>query len=111
MIYFFSVVETHDFFNFQKCRWKAIAYLKNKGIPNNEIDGGFEFNGWYKTNPLYPNDGIRSWWWVDKDNYIISEKEITGIATDTIFLYQRYLPYQLDTVFSLARKDSVENRK
>ena len=104
MIYLTSITETKDFFNWQKNRWVAINYLHKKGISSHEIDGGFEYNGWYKTNNKYPNDE-RSWWWVEKDNYIISTEKLRKYNTDTLFIFQNYLPFRKDTIYVLKKQN------
>ena len=43
----FSLIGTHDYISWNKARWQGINYLFNQGISPKEIDGGFEFNGWY----------------------------------------------------------------
>ncbi|MDD5572016.1 MAG: glycosyltransferase family 39 protein [Bacteroidales bacterium] len=101
-VYIVTILENKDFFNWQKNRWKALTYLQNKGISPHEIDGGFEYNGWHKTNKDYPNDS-RSWWWVDKDNYVVTNEKLNNFELDTLFTFKRFLPYKSDTVYVLKR--------
>lgn len=53
VLYLVSVFEIKDYFNWQTTRWKALEILNAKGISANKIDGGFEYNGWYKPNKNY----------------------------------------------------------
>lgn len=102
LVYTFTVIEVKDFHNWQKARWAALAYLNKKGISSHEIDGGFEYNGWYKPNRDF-SGGDKSWWWVDKDTYLISHEKNQKYKTDSYFIFQRYLPYKTDTIFLLKK--------
>ncbi len=104
----YSLVVNCDYFNWQKKRLAAIQYLQSKNIPSHDIDGGFEFNGWAKTNNTYPTDPRKSWWWVVDDKYIISPKPSSGMHIDTLLTYRRYLPPGIDTLLVLRRNNQPE---
>jgi Dolichyl-phosphate-mannose-protein mannosyltransferase len=80
LISLFSIVGTHDFFECNRARWQAIDYLLNDlKISPNEIDGGFEFNGWYETKYKDdPSNPTKSWWFVNEDNYMLSFSPMEG---------------------------------
>lgn len=99
-----GVIENLDYFNWQKKRAEAINYIYSKGASPDEIDGGFEYNGWVKKNNIYPSDTTKSWWWVVEDHYIVSAKPVEGTRAETTFVFRRYLPAQNDTLFVLKRK-------
>ena len=101
VIYLNSVIQNLDYFNWQKTRKKAISYLEAKGVSGQEIDGGFEFNGWIKNKVPYSTKPGVSWWWVIDDKYTVSDRKIEGHVVDTVFIYRRYLPFRNDTVFVL----------
>lgn len=42
----FSVAATHDAFAMFRARLQAVQQLGQDGVPDNAIDGGFEFNAW-----------------------------------------------------------------
>ncbi len=72
---FLALAGTHDYMSFHKAKYKATNHLLNDlKITPNEIDGGFEFNGWHLGDPLknYNPEHKGRWWWVDKDNYIVT---------------------------------------
>jgi len=97
---FFSILSTHDYLSWNRARWKAIDYLLNeKNISPYKIDGGFEFNAWYKAGPFNPHqkDGI-SWWFVTEDEYVLSFGPVTGYQFLKSFQYKRYLPFGLDSI-------------
>lgn len=103
VLFSFSVVENLDYFNWQKKRFEAIHYLHEKGVSDFEIDGGFEFNGWVKKNSAYPTDAKKSWWWVVDDKFIVCAKPISEMQQDTLFVFQRYLPFEMDTIYVYSR--------
>jgi len=103
VLFSFSVVENLDYFNWQKKRFEAIYYLHEKGASDFEIDGGFEFNGWVKKNSAYPTDVKKSWWWVVDDKFIVCAKPISEMHLDTLFVFQRYLPFEMDTIYVYSR--------
>jgi len=102
LLYSTALVEIKDFHNWQKERWSALAYLNKKGISAHEIDGGFEFNGWYKPNKDF-SGGEKNWWWVDNDTYLLSHSKVEKYQVDSLFIVQRYLPYRQDTIFLLKK--------
>lgn len=102
--YGLNLIKETDFFNWQKARWKAIDYLHRKGVTAADMDGGFEYHGWYKPTEEYPDDG-RSWWWVKRDTYLVTtKKEVDGYVQDTVFRYQNILPYKTKRIFVLQRR-------
>lgn len=123
----FSVLATRDYLEWNRARWKALDYLTaEKNIPHNRIDGGFEFNAWHKTAPkdYDPNRKKVSWWFVDRDDYIIAngllpDKEVyysvsywkwLQMEADSIVVLTVAEPYATDTVFSsLTASDSLNN--
>ncbi len=90
----FSIGATHDYLAWNRARWQGADFLLNdlKILPG-EIDGGFEFNAWYETGEQ--NDGkTKSWWFVDKDDYLISFGPVPGYELIQKFPYRQYLPYE-----------------
>lgn len=102
-IFLFSVTETRDFFRFQKTRWQAIEDLHSNGVKSTEMDGGFEYHGWYKPTEEYPKDE-RSWWWVVKDDYVVTNKVLEDYEIYKTYEYQRWLPLQKEKLYVLKRK-------
>ncbi len=78
---FYSFASTSTYLNWNRAKWKAVDELINKHhVSTRELDGGFEVNGWYNYDAKDPNKRTpeKSWWWVDKDTYIISFAPISG---------------------------------
>ncbi len=109
LVFSFTVIENIDYFNWQKERLKAITYIKSKGIKDNEIDGGFEFNGWIKNHNRYPTDNTMSWWWIEKDSFIVAANHIELTQIDSTFIYQRIIPFKKDTIYVLMKKQKINN--
>nr|ADN14491.1 conserved hypothetical protein [Gloeothece verrucosa PCC 7822] len=88
-----TVASTHDYISWNRVRWQALDYLTQElKISPNNIDGGFEFNGWYLYNDEYILTPSKSWWWVDKDNYIISFGLLTGYKEIKQYSLSKWLP-------------------
>lgn len=69
----FAVTGSHDYFAWNRARWKALDFLMNeKNISPHDIDGGFEFNGWYATGPMNHENTGKSWWYVDNDEWVVT---------------------------------------
>lgn len=97
----FTLTGTHDYFSWNRARWQAIDYLtKEKGLKSNQIDGGFEYNGWDKPGPFGSRMGI-SWWWVEREDYIVTFGPMDGFTKEKGYPYQRWLPPGVDSVYVL----------
>lgn len=106
LLYLVSVFEIKDYFNWQTTRWKALEILNTNGVSANKIDGGFEYNGWYKPNKNYSDEG-KSWWWVDDDQYVVTTAKLPNYNIDTFYVYQKYIPYTTDTVLVLKKNNQI----
>ena len=101
---FFTIGGTHDYLAWNKARWEALNELQGKGILPNEIDGGFEFNGWHQTHTLNPqNPYSKSWWFVDDDRYAIAFTPYKNYKVIAKFPFKRYLTFGRDSVLVLQR--------
>jgi len=84
---------THDYFSWNRARWSAIQRLMNRDqIPYSHIDGGYEVNGWHNYNPHYRKVPTKSWWWVNRDDYVIAFGEINGYRPIRYYPYKRWIP-------------------
>lgn len=112
----FSLMATHDYLSWNRARWEALDYLTTqKNISPNQIDGGFEFNGWYQTH-LDKRIGFDkvSWWFVDQDQYTITQDALPfyqtfysttswqwlKMSTDSIFVLTKTKPQTTDTIWT-----------
>ncbi len=104
VITLFTVYETQNYFSWNRCRWEVIKYLTDdlKIQPDN-IDGGFEFNGWMGYDPNYIPNKSKSWWWVKNDTYIVSFGELKNYTVIQKFEYQSFLKKKY--LYALKRKN------
>jgi 4-amino-4-deoxy-L-arabinose transferase-like glycosyltransferase len=102
----FSVAGTHDYFAWNRARWAAIHAAMDSGVPSDQIDGGFEFNGWYRTGPKRPSlPYSKSWWFVAEDTYAVSFGPFSNFKPVAIYPFRRYLPPGQDSIYLLKRPD------
>jgi hypothetical protein len=105
-----SVFAVKDFFSWERARWDAIHFLEDRGFGPHQIDGGFEYNGWYKPGGFRdPMKEATSWWWVDKDDFIVTSSSIDGFKKIMPFTYQRSLPFTQDTLFILEKNTLLDS--
>jgi len=89
----FSIASTHDYLAWNRTRWQAIDNLiKNENILNTQIDGGFEFGGWYNFHEIeIETDAEKSWWWVKDAKYILTFNELSGYDIHAKYIYDSWL--------------------
>ena len=86
----FAVVGTRDYLTWNRTRWAALDELASTAQVNaHQVDGGFEYNGWFLYDPRYHRTADKSLWWVEDDKYMVAFQEIPGFLYDQkIQLYQ-----------------------
>lgn len=100
----FSVAATHDYLSWNKAKWTGLNKLSLAGISPNQIDGGFEFNGWYKTGKRNPEDpSKKSWYFVDDDKYVVSFGPICNYHTIDKHSYFSYLTLSTNNIYVKER--------
>jgi hypothetical protein len=62
-----DVIFTHDWLAFNETRWNLVKRLRDEGFSSEEIDGGYEVNGWHRSaeDPLTrsrPGGESARWW-------------------------------------------------
>ncbi len=101
----FSVAATHDYLAWNRARWQAIRQLEAQGVKPAQMDGGFEYNGWHGvTERSQRTLGLKSWWFVRDDEWVVSFDSIWGYDTVALFPYQRWLPPVQDAILASRRK-------
>jgi hypothetical protein len=101
----FSFCATHDYLAWNQARWRAADSLMAAGASPREIDGGYEFNGWFLYDPSYRPRPDKSWWWVEDDKYMITSGPMEGYHVSTSFPFRRWLGLGAPRVFALIRDD------
>jgi hypothetical protein len=85
-------------------RWQALNYLtKELKISYKNIDGGFEFNGWYGYDQNYKKSNDKSWWWVINDEYRITLGMVPNYSTFKIFTYPSWVQMKTNEIYILKK--------
>jgi len=86
-----STCQVHDFMEMKQSQKKAHDYaLQKLGANPCSMDGGFEFNGYHcYRNDFQPPKGL-SWWWVSREDYLVTLGPLPGYRVLQIFPFQRY---------------------
>lgn len=112
LILLLSAVAVKDYFSWQHSRWEAIRYLQTIGIDAHHVDGGFEYNAWYKAGKFgKPGKEGPSWWWIDRDDFLVANGAVAGFRKTKTFSYQHYLPFITDTLFILKKQPETDSVK
>jgi 4-amino-4-deoxy-L-arabinose transferase-like glycosyltransferase len=89
----YAVLGTRDYLAWNRARWTALNDLLAGGkVTAADVDGGFEFNGWYLYDPAYQEKPDKSWYWVDRDSYLLAFAEMPGWKTVKEYPYTHWLP-------------------
>jgi 4-amino-4-deoxy-L-arabinose transferase-like glycosyltransferase len=106
----FAVAGTHDYMTWNRARWQALIDLtKADNISSQNVDGGFEFNGWFAYNANYQPGTTKSWWWVEDDAYLISFGPVQGYKEIERYSFQRWLPVGDGNILVLQRVETPIN--
>jgi hypothetical protein len=108
----FTIGATHDYLAWNRSRWQALNDLMEESriLPNN-IDGGYEFNGWYLYDFKYKGSRDKSYWWVDKDDYIISFRPLDGYEAVKQYPFRGWLFSDQRNIFVLHRSAKANSVK
>lgn len=88
----FSIGGVHDFFSLKKAQAAALQYVVHelKTHPC-DFDGGLEFNGYNCHNEDYTPKANMSWWWVNKEKYMLTLGELENYNVVNTFNFRRLL--------------------
>jgi 4-amino-4-deoxy-L-arabinose transferase-like glycosyltransferase len=96
---------THDMMARHRARWDLIAGLLALGVGPGQIDGGFEFNGMTKYDPVRPRlEGIDAWIG-DPVHRLSYATALPGYTRVTSRSYRRWLPPGEGAVHLYLRED------
>ncbi len=117
----FTISATHDYLAWNRVRWQALNTLMTTAqIPPAQIDGGFEFNGWYfgnrlsQCNPQYQRPAaaaIAGWesfdclWGKEPDRYryTLGFQERPGYTIAQRYSFRRWLPWRIQSIYVLQK--------
>lgn len=112
LLYVFSIAGLHDYLAWNRARWEAIAFLRTDlGARDNQIDGGYEFNGMYTSDEFVArsgddnigNQGEKGWWVID-DTYKVAMTSQDQYVTVERFPYFSWLGFETREMLALARR-------
>ena len=86
-----SVCQVHDFMALKASQKTAHDFaLQTLKVNPCDMDGGFEFNGYHcYRNDLRSSPGL-SWWWVSREDYLLTLGPLTGYRVVRVFPFRRY---------------------
>lgn len=100
----FAICGTRDYLTWNRIRWDALHHLmENSQVKIEDIDGGFEFNGWHLYDPRYKSDPKKSWWWVHEDTYRIGFGCMPGYTVTREYCYRQWLPPSTEKIVVLKK--------
>jgi hypothetical protein len=96
----FGAASTHDYFAWNRARWRAIDdAILVRHIPTSSLDGGYEWNGLNRYSPTKP------WWWADREPWVIAFGPVPGYAEVARYPYGRFSPPGKSALLLLRRAD------
>jgi hypothetical protein len=109
-----TVGATHDYLAWNRMRWQALKELTTElRLSPSQIDGGYEFNGWHLYDPRNinavafrrdPSNPDRSWWYVDRDDYLIAFGPVKDYVEWRRYPTGRWLPVGPKTIVALQKQ-------
>ncbi|MCC6797452.1 MAG: glycosyltransferase family 39 protein [Candidatus Hydrogenedentes bacterium] len=112
VFYGFSAASVQDYLAWNRARWTAIDLLRTKyGAHNEQIDGGYEFNGVYTSaeyREAHPEKAIdysgERPWWVLEDVYAVSFLERDGYESLEAVNYDSWLRGKRGAIYLLKKR-------
>ncbi|MBD2343412.1 ArnT family glycosyltransferase [Anabaena subtropica] len=115
----FTITATHDYLSWNRVRWQAINDLMQESqISPHQINGGFEFNGWYFgnrleiCNPEYQQNTQQTsinWgdftclWGQGEYKYTVSFVPKAAYELEKEYSFKRWLPWRDEKLFVLRK--------
>jgi hypothetical protein len=109
MIGVLSAAALHDYFSWNRARWQAIAYAESRfGAGPSNIDGGFEFNGFYnyESRKIAGSAPGKQWWWVVDDQFLVSLSPKISYEQISRFPVKRWFTTTPPDIYLLRRNNS-----
>lgn len=105
----FAVAGTHDYIAWNRARWRALDdLLLTQGVAPDQIDGGYEFNGWMQHDPRYkPRERVEYWWGDAGEAYVIAFGPIASYREIARYPVARWLPSTEAAILVLKKIDAV----
>ncbi|WP_430814758.1 hypothetical protein [Carboxylicivirga sp. RSCT41] len=98
----FSLLGHKTYLEVNEARWKAANSLIDKGVSAENIDGGYEFNGWCNYNDQLSEE-VK--WWVKDVEYAITCGELSGADVINEIPYYDWINQEEKTIKILHLKE------
>jgi len=89
--------------SWNRARWQALNNLAAERVTPIDIDGGFEFNGWYLYDLNYIPRLKKSWWWVFRDDFMVTFGPVPEFTEIKRYPFRRWLPPGEGNILVLQR--------
>lgn len=115
----FTISATHDYLSLNRARWQALNNLMQEyQVTPEEINGGFEFNGWYFGNSLktcnldFLKSGKKTnvhlsdftcLWGQGNYQYTVSSVPENLYEVEKQYSFRRWLPWREEKLFVLRK--------
>lgn len=112
----FSACAAQDYLGWNRARWIGLERLEARGIPSEQIDGGYEYNS-MRDNKIYdstnhgapPRDHWR-WWPIKGEDYILSFSPIPNYTVTDHVPYWSALAFSQKEVLILRSENKKESK-
>lgn len=108
----FSIAVTHDYFSWNRARWKALReFTEKENIPASRINGGFEFNGYTLFNNTTFSEEEDLWWEEEDDLYMVTFDRLPDYEVVDYYPYTSWIPPYQGNILILKgeKKLSLDN--
>jgi hypothetical protein len=101
----FAVAGTHDYIAWNRARWRALDDLVlTRGVAPNQIDGGYEVNGWMQHDTRYAPRTAANYWWGDAgEDYVIAYGPVGSYQEVARYPVARWLPSTYPAILVLSK--------
>ncbi len=94
----FSLLATHDYLAWNHARREAFQWLTAHGVSIRQMDAGYEYNGFYNYHRERTEKPGTSFWWVTRDDWMITFGNVPGFQPVSSFPYHRWLFAKTDRI-------------
>jgi 4-amino-4-deoxy-L-arabinose transferase-like glycosyltransferase len=105
----YALIGLGDYFSWNTARWIAGEQIVAQGVPPETIDGGFEWNGWYRFETALPQaiaagkgEDLFGWLKLTSDQYIMAYEPLDGLPIMSRVEYAVPLSDQRRFIYVLA---------
>jgi 4-amino-4-deoxy-L-arabinose transferase-like glycosyltransferase len=100
----FSVCGTRDYLEWNRCRWSAINdTLRHNHARVQDVDGGYEFNGWYVYDDDCREMPLNNLYSVPDATYVIAFGSVPGYQCLKRYEYSHWFPRYMGSIAVLKR--------